>query len=586
MARTRALLRAIVLAAAATISSVPYVVHAAWDPAGATIKSTSSVIPEVAACSDGSLGAIVLWQEETSSGVGVLRAQHVLATGDVDPAWPADGVIVCSVTTARSALGAVSDDLGGAYLWWLEGTGLFLSRFEAGGAIAAGWPARGRFLGALTSLNARPSVIGDGVHGVYATWVRALSVPDENRVMGIHLGPSNTGAGGWPNSARSLSPDDVVTTYEFWPQTSLAPDGGAFVAWATLSTDANEVPSAWRLARVGTNGLTASGWPDEGLSIGEFVHDDPVEPLPPSWSHLAIADDGAGGVFLNIVNATSASGYGYPEVDPRLHRLQGDGTLFPGWPSEGAAIANVIVAGDVGPDGAARVFPGASGEALVGLPFFSVHWPYYTAARVTAGGAPYPEGAGSVSGVEMVPSGTGSVFMGSFHPQGPSGPYQPNAHIQLHQFPEPPGWTGFYEFHDEIVVSWYGDIAVSPTEDGGCVFFWSQHRERFGLFARRFSATQELLDVQAPTLPLGRLTARFVRGSGVVVSFALPEPGRGRVDLFDLAGRRVASARFEAASAGEQQILLEGTARLPAGLWFARVEGPGTALSGKVIAVR
>jgi len=47
-------------------------------------------------------GAIVVWQENTSGG-NVLRAQHLLATGDVDPAWPVPATVCATSTMAWTA---------------------------------------------------------------------------------------------------------------------------------------------------------------------------------------------------------------------------------------------------------------------------------------------------------------------------------------------------------------------------------------------------------------------------------------------------------------------------------------------------
>ena len=132
-------------------------VHAGWNPNGVTVTPTTASIPRVTACSDGAGGTFVAWQEEASPGSGVLRAQHLLATGDLDPAWPADGSIACSVVAARPDMGALPDRLGGLYLWWEEGSQLFVTRLDATGVTAAGWPARGRGLGSVFADSPRRS---------------------------------------------------------------------------------------------------------------------------------------------------------------------------------------------------------------------------------------------------------------------------------------------------------------------------------------------------------------------------------------------------------------------------------------------
>jgi hypothetical protein len=78
-----------VAALVACCSSAP--ARAGWD--GAPVQITAaSPIPLVEACNDGGYGTFVAWQEGA-----VLRVQHVLATGYLDPAWPATGAIACNV---------------------------------------------------------------------------------------------------------------------------------------------------------------------------------------------------------------------------------------------------------------------------------------------------------------------------------------------------------------------------------------------------------------------------------------------------------------------------------------------------------
>ncbi len=86
---------------------------AGWSPDGATIRATTSNIPLVSGCSDGGYGTFVAWQEESSPGQAVLRVQHVLSTGDVDPAWPADGVVAAGNPMTRAELAMLPDRDGG-----------------------------------------------------------------------------------------------------------------------------------------------------------------------------------------------------------------------------------------------------------------------------------------------------------------------------------------------------------------------------------------------------------------------------------------------------------------------------------------
>jgi hypothetical protein len=106
--------------------------QAAWGPDGVTIKATSTPIPLVTACSDGGSGTFVAWQEEIPGYSScLLYVQHVLASGDLDPAWHADGAFACT-TSAHSTVGVLPDRLGGVYVWG----GLRLTRLDNEGDVA------------------------------------------------------------------------------------------------------------------------------------------------------------------------------------------------------------------------------------------------------------------------------------------------------------------------------------------------------------------------------------------------------------------------------------------------------------------
>src|SRR5262245_16284014 len=93
--------------------------RAAWGIDPVQVHATTANCPLVSANDDAAFGAIIIWQEKTASG-GLLRAQHLLANGDVDASW-GGAVAVSDRDVARTALGSVSDGAGGGYVWWMEG---------------------------------------------------------------------------------------------------------------------------------------------------------------------------------------------------------------------------------------------------------------------------------------------------------------------------------------------------------------------------------------------------------------------------------------------------------------------------------
>lgn len=556
--------------------------RAGWSPEGVTVRSTTASIPVVEGCSDGSNGTFVAWQEEASLGQGELRAQHLLATGDLDPAWPSSGALACGVLAPRWMIGLVPDHVGGVYAWWMTGNSLAVTRIDATGQIAAGWPAQGRTLGSVLSDNRYPSVIEDGAGGFYAAWMTWNPlVADPYMLMAVHLGPSNTGAGGWSSGTRAIA-SDLVPTIKFWPQLALAPDGGIFAAWAAMSTDSTVVPSTWRLRRLTSAGTNAAGWPGPGIDLGPFNRaayaSDAAAPM------LGLCPDDSGGVYLLSVNPTI-----HPSFEQRLLRRQGDGQSPPAWPPNGLVVPGWFFTyyGDYGSEEPVRVLPDGQGGAIVGGPVLYDHFTNYGYLRCRGSGqfVGSSQIEGALAGHEVFRKGDGGVYLAHFSPNGPSGPYQPYAYLCIGQSVAPPEWGGWCESHPEPSTAWYEDIGLAPAGDGGAVFFWSQKRERFGLFARRFSPWGQVAGV-AP-VGVGTLAIRglrFVPGEGLHASIILPE-GPGRLDCFDVAGRRWATTSVEG-GAGTIEITMPGTVHLPSGLYFGRLVAGRDATIARAVVTR
>ncbi|MBI1799059.1 MAG: hypothetical protein HYR73_05180, partial [Candidatus Eisenbacteria bacterium] len=64
--------------------------------------------------SDGTGGAIVTWYDYRSRTGSDIYAQHVLASGAVDPAWPADGRALCTAANSQQYPTIITDGAGGA----------------------------------------------------------------------------------------------------------------------------------------------------------------------------------------------------------------------------------------------------------------------------------------------------------------------------------------------------------------------------------------------------------------------------------------------------------------------------------------
>jgi len=226
----RRALASVVLGYASFVGAAP---AAAWP--NAPLPSTpiaplgpTSVQSGPASIPDGSGGAFVVFQDGRSGSFDVY-AQHVLASGAVDPAWPATGAPVCTEIHQQSGIKLISDGAGGMYVAWIDERNgpyndVYVQRVTGTGAIAPGWPANGLGVGTNTGIDElNPSICRDKTGGLIAVWEYTFSSSDHD-VSAARVSPSG-----------ALTPWGAV----YQPVTSsmnpvVAPDttGGCYIAWS------------------------------------------------------------------------------------------------------------------------------------------------------------------------------------------------------------------------------------------------------------------------------------------------------------------------------------------------------------------
>ena len=572
----------------------PAVGRATWSADPVTVHATTDACPLVAAASDAQDGAIVVWQQDDAANPGVFRllAKRVLANGDLDASWPAAGAPVSSATVDRSALGALGGG-GGAYVWWMEGASLYLTRLLSDGTVATGWPARGKALGTLFAPAFRPLVFDDGQGGIWLGWLAPGAEMPSGRVT--HLGPGGLGARGWPNGGRSYAVSTqtdeaalLTVAVTFAP----AADGGAWVAWGDVVVDSSGAVEAgsWRLLRTTPTGLVASGWDPAGLPVRAFHSELLLNGGPTTWppfaaAPVAVAPDGASGSYLLLSELTDAGGWLASTV--LLFRLDASGSPEPSWPAAGvepgwSGSAEVV---DHGANCSLRLFPEAAGGVFAMRPFFYAEGIFSVGLlRFTAAGTQtWWAGVEHPAGLEWIVPPSGEAYLASCWPTGPYQRYDPLAFIRLDRTSASGvGGTAFSESHDDILLTWYGDVGLAPASGAGAIFAWSQVHERQGVFARRFTQMGQVTGVPPGEPAKGPLRLRFAPGRGVIAT--LGSVAAGRIQLLDVTGRVCGGADVPA---GAREVTLEGPAPLAPGLYFARHRGSGGAVeTGRVVVVR
>ena len=548
--------------------------HSGWSTDPVEVHATSALCPLVGAADDARTGAIVVWQENTATG-GLLRAQHLLANGDVDPAWSGP-VAVSNLDAARTALGVERDGTGGAYVWWVEGINLWLTRLDASGAVAAGWPARGRSLGFMYSAAHLPLARIDGSGGLYLGWlVPAVLGGATANIRVLHVGPAGAAAGGSPPGGRTyglIGSTPSVVSFGI----DAATDGGMWLAWQTIeeSGPGTALPGALRVLRTTPSGAPATGWTSSGVELAPydpaFMFATPGWLTTPRAAQVAVAHDGGDGAF--VLDAQGDASSGALLFHPTLRHVDGGGTSFSGWTPTGLDMGDIFTGGmpDPGAPASLRAFADGLGGVYAGLPWFASEFTAaFSFARFDPAGATVAGGIGTnQQGIEYAARGDGGMFIASFKPSGATSIWDGDAYVSVGQS----SGATFFESKTSYSATRYGDIGLTATRDGGAIFAWSQLIDRQGVYAVRLNPAGVVTGVppQFPSFPKPALSARFVRGRGVGVRATLPGTRVMAATLYDVTGRAVMRVG-DLASGATVERWLPGTSRLESGVYFLRV---------------
>jgi hypothetical protein len=262
------------------------------------------------AVSDGAGGAIVVWEDlrDYSTNGYDLYAQHVLASGLVDPAWPANGLAVSVAGGDQAFPAIVPDGAGGAFVSWqdtrdynVSGYDAYAQHVLANGTVDPTWPANGQGLVAASS-QFRAVIVADGSGGVIVAWFdnRDGGINGNDIYAGHILANGNVDASWTPGGAAVC----VATTHDMNPVIASDGAGGAIIAW--------EVAGGGIYAnRILSNGAHDPAWPTNGRPLcTSIISQQRARILAViDASHPAVVFDNfdAGGGFSGVNNLGAAS---------------------------------------------------------------------------------------------------------------------------------------------------------------------------------------------------------------------------------------------------------------------------------------
>jgi hypothetical protein len=299
---------------------------------------------------DGADGAIVTWQDGRN-GPSNIYAQRVLASGTVDPAWPANGVAVCSgVAGAQGIPQIVSDGAGGAIVTWQDGrsgnSDIYAQRVRPNGTVDPGWPANGVALCIANRVQSYPQIASDGAGGAFVTWHDSRNVGgsgvDIYDIFAQRVLATGAIAPGWPANGVALC---TFYSNQLYPQIVSDGAGGAIVTWYDRRYGQPIDPIYQDIFAQRVNAAGVPQWTPGGVALCTAVS---------TQANPEIASDGAGGAIVAWQDHRSGT------YDIYAQRVLADSTIAPGWPVNGVALS-VAAGSQENP----QIVPDGAGGAIV-----------------------------------------------------------------------------------------------------------------------------------------------------------------------------------------------------------------------------
>lgn len=146
---------------------------------------------------DGAGGLLTAWSDTRSGGYDVY-ASHLDGSGALVGGWTSNGTPICARSLRQFRPVVTGDDTGGAFIAWLDqrnGTDddIYLNRIDSAGILPPAWPAEGLPVCTATGNQGPVAICGDGTGGAILVWRDARSgntfAPD---IYASHVGGNAT----------------------------------------------------------------------------------------------------------------------------------------------------------------------------------------------------------------------------------------------------------------------------------------------------------------------------------------------------------------------------------------------------------
>ncbi|MGD1047641.1 MAG: T9SS type A sorting domain-containing protein [Candidatus Krumholzibacteriaceae bacterium] len=518
-----------------------------WAADGVPIRGISapaSVTPSIV--SDGSGGAIISWLGRGGSYDFDVYAQRVDASGAMR--WGASGVAVCTAPGYQTGIAMSPDGGGGAYIAWQDGrnggSAIYAQRLNAAGV--AQWQTNGSPICTAQGDRSAPLIAVDETGtAITIAWVDYRSGNAD--FYGQRLDPS--GAAQWNTNGTAL-----VAAGAAQGDFQIVSDGeaGAIVTWVDSGNLGN-----WNIFARHVNPVGAAEW-TTALVVNRPYGGTSVE--------LSVVPDGAGGEVAEWSEYRDGT-----ELDVYAQRVNAAGLLR--WPSGGVAVSAVE-----GTQWHGRMVSDGTGGAIVSWSDLRCPNPLIYAQRVTGPGdfvatllqsySAEAEGRSVRVSWTLSTSDENLSFV-VLRAAVPGGTFERLGGKRVE------GQGLSFSFTDETCLpgsTYIYRVEYSKAGDGTAILF-------------------ETGRVTTPRLPMTlyqNVPNPF--NPSTVIRFYLPEKGPATLDIYDVAGKRVARLVEGTMGIGYHQIGWDGRngdgTACASGVYFCRLKAGGKSVTNKIVIAR
>ena len=488
---------------------------------------------------DGTGGAIVVWQDERNGVDSDVYAQHVLASGTVDPGWPIDGLVVSAARDNQYFAVTVPDGSGGAIVAWQDDrdethSHVFAQRILASGSVDPAWPVDGVAVCPVAGDQLMPAIAPDGAGGAIVAWV-SYSAAGAYDIFAGHVLATGTLDSLWP-----VSGSPVCTAPGEQALATIAQDGadGAIISWQDYRGDSLQYFSQHILAGGGGDPT----WPMDGLLLASDPHGQRVPSVTP---------DNAGGVIVTWENTNSEGGY-----DILAQHVLDSGAPDPRWPSEGRSVCAR------GTTYAPTIVAGVNGGAIIAWQDARNGGYDIYAQRIQANG--------QLGGDDVVVEALAEFMEANAIPEG----------MRLSWRLASRG-RGEATIYRSIVGDAWRDLARVSANDAGVITYEDGSAEpgvrygyRLGMLSLGTVTFAGEAWVDVPT------SQRFWLGppspnpsrERIAMPFALPASAPATIRVVDIAGRIVLSREVGSLGVGRHVLSIVTRGKVPSGIYVVTLE--------------